>query len=137
MNLKLSRQVETFSWAVGLLDGCTGLALVVAPVLTVGLFGVSDAPADTVFLRFVGAFVGAVGAAYLLPFLLDREYRLERLRTIFEITALLRLAVALFIGGSLLSGVLSLPWITVMATDLALASAQLWWLRQLWRRKLG
>ncbi len=135
MKLSLTRQVETFSLAVGLLDGCTGLALIVAPRLTVGLFGVSDPPSDTVFLRFVGVFVAAVGAAYLLPFLLDRGHRLGRLRTIFEITALLRTAVALFIGGSLLSGGLSLPWITVMATDWLLAIAQLGWLRQLWRQR--
>lgn len=121
----MSRWLDLYSLAAGACDATTGLLLVAAPALTLQLMGISPAPAEPVFLRFLGVFVGAVGLAYLYPFLLDPARRLARLAVMLEVTALVRLLVGVFVTACLLSGALALPWISVASTDLSLAIIQL------------
>ena len=106
-------------------DAMTGLLLLAAPRLVLRLLGADvpgDSGGDLVLLRFVGVFVGSVGLAYLYPWLLRGE---SRLRTAVEITAGVRLAVALFLGFAVLTGQLDLPWATVGAYDALVATAQI------------
>lgn len=104
-------------------DAATGLLLLAAPGLVLRLLGVAVPGEDLVLLRFVGVFVGSVGIAYLYPWLLrDRSHRV---RTAIEITAGVRLAVALFLGFAVLTGRLDLPWMTVGTYDALVASAQI------------
>jgi len=124
--------VLRFCMLAGLCDGLTGLLLVIAPNVTLGLMGI-EPTTEPILIRFIGVFVGGIGAAYWHPWwghtstLVNRE---TGLRTLLEITALCRIAVGLFVTVAILQGALALPWWLVAATDLALASAQLWTLRQ-------
>lgn len=122
--------ITAYCLAAGSCDLLTGLLLVSAPHLTLGLMGIAVLPAEPIYLRFIGAFVGAVGAAYLYPFLLLQE-RQSRLAVVLEVTALVRLAVGTFVGVGVLIGALAPPWLTVSLTDLLLALVQLFLLSRL------
>lgn len=105
-------------------DAVTGLLLVAAPRLVLRLLGIALPAADLVLLRWIGVFVACVGCAYLYPWLLGAGLR-RRLRTAAEITAGVRLAVALFIGIAVASGGLEAPWTTVGVYDALVAAAQI------------
>ncbi|MDY7094572.1 MAG: hypothetical protein SX243_16495 [Acidobacteriota bacterium] len=110
----------------GLCDASTGLLLVALPAPTLALMRIPRAPVELVWLQWIGVFVGAVGLAYLYPFVLGSEGRDERLKTVLEITAGVRLAVGVFVLWAVGSGRLPAPWLSVAATDLLLAAVQLW-----------
>ena len=112
----------------GGMDVVTGLLLVAAPSFTLGLMLVSEVPAEPIWIRFIGAFVTGVGALYFLA--LSGGGR--RLRPLMEATALVRACIACFVGGALLSGALSLGWLSVVASDAGLAALQLVLLRKGW-----
>jgi hypothetical protein len=118
----VNRRAGLFCLLAGGGDAATGLLLVAAPALVLHLLGLPPA-ADPVLLRFVGVFVGCVGLAYLYPWMLDGSGR--RLETVLEITAGVRLAVALFLGVAVAVGALRSPWLTVGAYDALLAAAQI------------
>lgn len=103
-------------------DAVTGLLLLMAPGFVLRLLGITVPGDNLILLRFVGVFVGSVGLAYLYPWLLRGE---SRLRTAVEITAGVRLAVALFLSFAVLTGRLDLPWATVGAYDALVATAQI------------
>jgi hypothetical protein len=106
-------------------DAVTGLLLVAAPRLVLRLLGAAEPGEDLILLRFVGVFVGCVGLAYLYPWLYRGLRRDHRLVAVAELTAGIRLAVALFLGFALMTGRLDLPWATVGAYDALVASAQI------------
>jgi hypothetical protein len=125
-----------FLVAAGLSDLGTGLALVAAPGLVLALLGIAG-PGPTLagggaYLRFVGAFVAGVGAAYLYPFVPGLAPRPGRLATIAEVTALVRGGIALFLAGAVATGTLAAAWLLVAGFDAALAGAQVWMLRRGW-----
>ena len=121
-----ARAPSLFCLAIGAGDAATGLLLVAAPALVLRLLGLGAPPgADLVFVRFVGVFVASVGLSYLYPWLAGRAGRAPRLRTAIEITAGVRLAVALFLAIAVLAGALDLPWSAVGAYDALVASLQL------------
>lgn len=105
-------------------DAVTGLLLVAAPSLVLSLLGLSPPEGSLILLRFVGVFVGCVGLAYLYPWLLKAN-RDRRIVSALEITAGVRLAVALFIGVAVAEGQLELPWAAVGTYDAVVALAQL------------
>lgn len=112
-------------------DLATGVVLVAAPSLVLPLLGtpLSAGAAATVYVRYVGAFVAAVGAAYLYPFLLARRLPsagalTRRLPTVVEVTALVRTAVALFVAGAVAAGELGPLWLAVTAVDGGVAALQ-------------
>jgi hypothetical protein len=117
--------MRLFCFIAGLCDASTGVLLVAAPALTLRLMGIESAPADPTFLRFVGVFVGGVGLCYLYPWLLDARRREERVWTVLEVSAGLRLLVAAFVLTSVATGALVARWSMVAVTDLAFALAQL------------
>ena len=115
-----------FALAAGVCDLLTGLGLLAVPQLTLAAMGAHGELVQPVFLRFVGAFVAAVGALYLYPFALGGPRRDGRLKGVLEATALVRGAVALFVTASLVAGALEPAWIAVAATDGILSAVQLW-----------
>jgi hypothetical protein len=138
------RLAALLSLIAGFCDTTTGLLLVTRPDLTLNLMGIRDfaaidAAGGAIFLRWVGVFVGSVGLAYLYPWFLglgsvlpsNLELR-SRLHTVFEVTSIVRCAVAAFVAVSVVTGALSWPWLSVAATDLTLAVLQVVALRGGW-----
>ncbi len=130
----LFMKTSTLCWArwlalgAGAMDFLTGLGLVFAPVRVLPLMGVAVPTGDAlVFLRWMGAFVGAVGASYLLALVLGG---VTRLRAVLEFTILFRLAAGGFSAAAIGLGWLSVAWTSVPVTDLALVVAQVWLLRR-------
>lgn len=116
----------------GALDFCTGLGLVTAPDLTLRLMLAAPVgPEAEVFLRWVGAFVAAVGASYLLAW---RKGTDEAFRGVLSATIPFRLAAGLYSAWALGTGRLSPQWASVPATDLALVALQSWLLRKGWQK---
>ena len=113
-----------FCWLAGGGDALTGLLLVAAPALVLGLLGLSHPDGGLILVRFVGVFVGCVGLAYLYPWFL-RTDRDRRIVSALEITAGVRLAVALFLGIAVATAQLDLPWAAVGTYDAVVALAQL------------
>jgi len=125
---------STTTWArrlalgAGAMDLGTGLGLVFAPGLALSFMGVAAPGTDAlVFLRWVGAFVGAVGASYLLAWLRGGT---GRLRAVLEFTITFRLAAGGFSAAAIALGWLPLAWVSVPITDLALVVVQLGLLRK-------
>lgn len=113
----------------GSLDFCTGLGLVFFPRLVLPLMRVNIPEGEAlVYLRFVGAFVGAVGACYLWALV---RGGLDRLRSTLELTILFRLSAGAFSAVAIGLGWLSLAWVSVPATDFALVGLQLWLVKKL------
>ena len=106
-------------------DAATGLLLLAAPALVLHLLGLERPAADLALLRFVGVFVACVGVAYLHPWLRRRSARQPRLLAALEMTAGIRLAVALFLGIAVASSTLEIPWLRVGLYDAAVALAQI------------
>ena len=120
-----------FCVAAGACDTLTGLLLISAPAFTLRLMQIPDAPADAAYIRFIGAFVFAVGASYLRPFGdPDPARREARFAAMLDLTAWLRFAVGGFVSIAMLRGWLHPRWATVAMTDLALATAQVWMVRK-------
>lgn len=115
----------------GACDAATGALLLAAPERVTALLRLEPAPPPA-YASFIGAFVLAVGVAYLYPFLLAAEERAARWRTVFETTAISRLAVASYLATAIGRGTLGASWSAVLLTDLALGVFQLAWL---WRRR--
>lgn len=127
------RGVTAFAVGVGLCDAATGTALLAAPLWTLRQMGIEPLPAEPVFQRWIGAFVLAVGLAYLYPFLLrgaEVARRGERLATVFEVTALARAAVAATAGAAIAAGALPLAWLGVPLFDAAVVVVQVALLRR-------
>ncbi|HBL31866.1 MAG TPA: hypothetical protein DD490_34015 [Acidobacteria bacterium] len=105
-------------------DTATGVLLLAAPRFVLHLLGIPAPEGDPVLLRFVGVFVGCVGLCYLYPWLLGGRRRSHRLTAAIEMTAGVRLAVALFLAFAVMFSRLDLPWATVGAYDALVATAQ-------------
>lgn len=117
-----------FALCAGLLDLFSGIGLVAMPALVLGLAGLR-APAGEalVYLRFVGVFVAALGASYLWA-LLDPVLRL---RSLFQLTLIFRVATGLYIAVAVSQGDLPLLWVLVTVADAVLVLAQLWFLNKM------
>ena len=74
------------------------------------------------YVRFVGAFVAAVGASYLWA--LHRPE--ERLRVVLDLTRLFRLASGGYALAGVCAGWLSPVWLVVTLADAFLIAAQTW-----------
>ena len=119
-----TRIARVLAALAGTLDFFTGLGLVFAPGWTLRAMGASPvAPEALVFLRFVGAFVGAVGLVYLVA-LLRRNPR--DLRVMLGMTIIFRLAAGSYSATAVACGWLEPVWLGVPATDFFLAVVQAW-----------
>ncbi len=117
-----------FCLLAGACDLATGVLLMLDPAATLALMGIGGRLAEPVHLRLAGAFVGAVGLAYLYPFLTADPGR--RLPVVIEVTALVRAAVAAFVAAAVAARALAPGWLLVTAFDAGLAAAQLLLLRR-------
>jgi len=125
---KLEQGAVWLALGAGGLDLGTGLGLVVAPAFVLGLMGAVTPGAEAlVYLRWIGAFVAAVGFSYLWA-LGRRDVAL--LRHTLELTIWFRLAAGLYSAWAIATGRLPVAWASVPATDFALAAAQAWLLRR-------
>jgi len=125
---KLERAAAWLALGAGGLDFCTGLGLVLAPALALKIMGAALIGAEAlVYLRWIGAFVAAVGCSYLWP-LWRSDVAL--LRAALELTIWSRLAAGGYSAWAVATGALSTIWISVPVTDFALAVAQWWLLRR-------
>ncbi len=130
------RLIAVYCLLAGACDAVTGALLVSAPIATLRLMGIAELPVEPIYMRFIGVFVGSVGLAYLYPFLF-RGGSVSRQTVVLEVTALVRLGVALFLGVSIARAALAPAWSIVLLTDLALATAQIWMLTILTPRNLA
>ena len=118
------RWARWLTLGAGTMDFLTGLGLVFAPARVLPLMHVAVPSGDgLVFLRWVGAFVGAVGASYLLALMRGGG---ARLRAVLEFTILFRLAAGGFSAAAIGLGWLSPAWSSVPVADLALVAVQVW-----------
>jgi hypothetical protein len=119
-----TRFARGFAAVAGLGDFATGCGLLLAPDLTLRAMGVAPRTGEALtFLQFVGAFVAAVGASYLLAL---ASRRLDRLWAVFRVTTLFRLAVGSFVAWAVATGRLEPRWLAVTCTDGLIAGTQLW-----------
>ena len=122
------KQAKALALVAGTMDAATGAGLVAFPVFTLGAMRVAAPGAEAlVFLRWVGAFVGAVGLCYLVALARGGA---GRLREVFATTLLFRAAAGGYCAVAVLTGTLEPRWITVALTDGALVLAQGWLLRR-------
>lgn len=128
----MRRVIPLYCLMAGSCDAATGLLLVAGPGLALRLMRIAAVPAEPIYLRWIGVFVACVGLSYLYPFLYrGAPGREARLTVVLEVTVPTRLAVALFVGAGVLAGALSVPWLSVLFTDLVLAAVQLAMLKEL------
>ena len=121
---KLLRFARGFAWVAGLADFSTGAGLLVLPALTLRAMGVAaPGPEAMTYLQFVGAFVGAVGASYLVALASGRS---DRLWAVFRVTTLFRFAAGTFVAAMVATGRLEWKWLSVTVTDVLIAAVQLW-----------
>ena len=120
----LLRFARRFSLGVGLLDLVTGAGLVLAPAFTLLQMGATVPGGEALaFVRFVGAFVGAVGAAYLWA-VATRDP--VRLRVTLLVTLFFRGGAGLYTGIAVAMGIFAPAWLAVTATDLGCVALQAW-----------
>jgi hypothetical protein len=134
MNDTPNRWWPWWNIAVGALDSCTGLLLMIAPAFTLRMMMVPSPPAPAlVFVSWIGAFVTAVGLAYwIAPRRLDGPQARARLETVWRMTTIARLLVAAFVTWRIVNRDLPAAWLLVAATDAAIACAQIAWLQAKW-----
>lgn len=112
----------------GAMDLGTGAGLVLAPAWTLGWMQVAPPGAEAlVFLRWVGAFVGAVGASYLVALARGGA---GRLREVLATTILFRIAAGGYCAAAVAGGALEPRWVVVAVTDLGLVAVQAWLLKR-------
>ena len=117
-----------WSVTVGSMDALTGLLLVFTPALALTCLGVELPSTDAlVFVSWIGAFVGGVGLSYGMA-LGERR----RGRTVWQVTALLRTVIAVFVITRLAAHTLEWEWSAVALTDLVVAVVQIVLLRAGW-----
>jgi len=106
-------------------DFASGLLLVLAPQAALRLMRVPSV-SDLVWVQFVGVFVGCVGLSYLLGLIAWKiTQSSSELRTVWKLTAIIRLAAASFVITEIGLGRLDHAWISVPCTDLFWACIQL------------
>jgi uncharacterized protein YjeT (DUF2065 family) len=110
--------------AAGLLDASTGLALIAMPDLTRQLMAVGLDEVPLPSLRFLGAFVFAIGSLYLWGYYGLRRRHTDLWLTLWKATAWVRFCVGTVVLVQIASGELERAWISVPMTDLGLGLFQ-------------
>lgn len=108
----------TYQLIAGLSDASTGALLIAAPLFTLRMMGLVVPSDASPFLSFIGAFVLAVGLAYLYGALLVRRNRSgARLEAVWLLTAMIRSSVAIFVAAAVVSGSLAPGWLAIAVFD--------------------
>lgn len=129
MNVGLKTLARAYCLLAGACDVTTGALLIAAPAFTLRLMRVSDALSQPAWMRFIGAFVFGVGAVYLYG-ILRAPRGGARLAHLMEGTALVRICIAAFTGGAIVTGQLTPAWLAVCLTDASFAIVQIVLLRK-------
>jgi hypothetical protein len=107
-----------YQLVAGFSDTSTGALLIAAPLFTLRLMGLAVPGDAKPFLSFIGAFVFAVGLAYLYGALLVRRTSgAPRLEVVWLLTAIIRSSVAIFVIAAVLSRSLAPGWLTIAVFD--------------------
>ncbi len=123
-----ANQIKLFQWCVGACDACTGLLLVLVPVWTLHLMRMESLPDPPDIISFVGIFVFAVGISYFLVNADDvAGWKMQ-----WRITALVRLLVAAFLLWKITASGWEIRWVSVLLTDLTIATIQIIGLKRGW-----
>ena len=136
--------LELYQVAAGLSDTLTGILLLVAPLWTLHLMHIAEAPVPTVFASYIGAFVLGVGLTYFWVSFrhwgglgTGAEWESQ-----WRCTAIIRACIAMFLAIEIASSRMEPAWSLVAISDGALALIQ-WiglhrgWLRSANRNILG
>lgn len=115
-------RLSTLGVAAGLGDACAGIGLLLAPAAVAELLGLHSGPQAEVWLRWIGAFVLAVGWSTLVPTL--RGATREELRGAHRATATSRIAVAGVLCWLVGGGDLPPAWLGIAAWDATVAALQ-------------
>ena len=101
----------------------------VAPVFTLRLMMVPEPGEGLIFIRFIGAFVFAIGFLYFCGLLaVVRNGSWRGVRSMLWVTAWVRAVIFLFTAIAIVSGNLPLAWISVPLSDGLLAFGQVLWI---------
>lgn len=111
-----------------LMDGGTGLFLIFAPDFTLGMMGLDSAGVPLAYLRFIGAFVFAIGSLYGIAWRSLLAERFIEWSVLWIATAWMRLCVGSTVLVMILSGTLPSAWSSVPVADLGLGIFQFWYL---------
>ena len=112
----------------GLMDTTTGLLLMVVPWSALALMGAGAVAEALPFIRFIGAFVFAVGSLYLWGIAWAYRGGWGALRSVFWSTAWIRAVICAFGTAAICRGILDTSWAGVPAADGIVAALQLAWL---------
>lgn len=122
-----------YQLAAGLSEVFTGALLIIAPVFTIRLMGLTSSPEAASFLSLIGAFLLAVGLAYLYGVILVRRTGgTARLEAVWLLTAMIRSSVAIFILDEVLKGNLPAGWLVIALFDCICVVIQARGLRRGW-----
>ncbi|MGA2753217.1 MAG: hypothetical protein ABSE53_05570 [Terracidiphilus sp.] len=117
----------------GASETTTGSLLLIAPAFTLRLMQLHAPAAAMVYLSFVGAFVFAVGLAYLYgAYVVACNGCRRRLEIVWLLTAFTGTSVAVFVISQVLTSTLNAGWLVVALTDGALVMIQAIGLRKGW-----
>ncbi len=122
-----------YQWMTGLSDTLTGTLLYVAPWFALRLMGV-HAPADAApWVGYIGAFVLSVGLAGLYGVhLVSIRAPIERIETVWLLTAFSRAAVVVYLFKCILARQIEPAWMSVVLFDGACVLVQAIGLRKRW-----
>ncbi len=124
MRLK-TKQILLLNTVIGLMDTLTGILLMISPVIVLKLLFIPEIPIETIYLRFIGAFVCAVGSTYLISALYFRDTNyLIYVKGLWAFTGLIRLTIGSFLVITVSLGLLHFLWLTVALADLSIAILQ-------------
>jgi hypothetical protein len=116
----MKRIALPWSLAVGGMDAATGLLLILTPTLVMRLLSIPPLPAGAeVLMGWIGTFVLSTGLSYGLC--MRKGTTAE---TVWKTTAIVRIAVAVFLAVKIAAGALPAAWWVVAATDAAVAAVQ-------------
>lgn len=123
----------SYQLVAGFSDASTGALLIAAPLFTLRMMGLAVPSDATPFLSFIGAFVFAVGLAYLYGALLVRRASgVPRLEAVWVMTAMIRSSVAIFVLAAVFNRSLAPGWLTIAVFDGICALIQARGLRRGW-----
>lgn len=122
-----------YQLAAGISEVFTGALLIIAPVFTIRLMGLTASPEAASFLSLIGAFLLAVGLAYLYGAILVRRTRgTARLEAVWLLTAMIRSSVGILILDEVLKGNLPAGWLLIAIFDGICVGIQARGLRRGW-----
>lgn len=131
--MKTNRLIEWVCLLACLMDAGTGILLIAAPAFTLRLMGLDSASEPIVYLRFIGAFVFAIGSLYGLGWRYLKSGRMIEWSVVWVATGWARLCVGTTVLGLIASGGLNVAWISVPVADLGLGVFQFWYLQKMKR----